>query len=261
MISIKTEALSWQPKGRAKPVLDSISLDFEPGEVYGIIGPNGSGKTSLLRHLMGFLPVTQGEVLWGDRGVSAYSRRELAKITAYVPQETRLDTDFTAEEVVFTGRNPYRGRFGGETAEDRALVREALIFTGSEKLAAQSFRSLSGGEAQKVVIARAIAQDTPWILLDEPVSGLDVKSEVEVLGRLRRLNREKNRSILMILHDINLAAEYCSRIVMLKNGHLLWTGSTAEGLSCSRLEALYDIPFERIEHGGRTFYRALAEKE
>ena len=246
--------LSWQPKGRGTPVLDRIFLEFEPGFVYGIIGPNGSGKSSLLRHIMGFLPVTRGEVLWGGRKVSEYSRRQLAKITAYVPQETRLDTDFTAEEVVMTGRNPYQSRFGGADGEDRAWVERALNFTGSTHLADQPFRSLSGGEAQKVIIARAIAQNTPWIVLDEPVSGLDVKNETEILERLKALNRDEKRSILIVLHDINLAARCCDRIVMLKNGTVLFAGDAAQGFSCERLEQLYEIPFEQLEYRGQRHF-------
>lgn len=251
---LESRELSWGPAGREKKVLEHMTLTFEPGYIYGIIGPNGSGKSSFLKHVMGFLPVQEGSLLWSERPVGEYRRRELARTVSFVPQETRLDTDFSAYDIVMTGRNPYQRRFGQTTAEDRRKVQEALAFTSCEALADQSFASLSGGEAQRVIIARAVAQDTEWMVLDEPVASLDIRNQVELMERLRSLNREKGTSVLMVLHDINLASAYCDRLVMLKGGRVLFAGAAREALTCERLRELYEIGFQEVNAGGRRMF-------
>lgn len=251
---LASRELSWRPAGRERRVLEHMTLTFEPGYIYGIIGPNGSGKSSFLKHVMGFLPVQEGSLLWGEQPVGKYRKRELARTVSFVPQETRLDTDFSAYEIVMTGRNPYQKRFGAAAAEDMEKVQEALAFTRCEALAEQSFASLSGGEAQRVIIARAVAQDTEWMVLDEPVASLDIRNQVELMERLKSLNREKGTSILMVLHDINLASAYCDRLVMLKGGRVLFAGDTREALTCQRLEELYEIGFQEADAGGRRMF-------
>ena len=258
-MEISCRNLSWKPKERSTPILNRVSLEFAPGSICGIIGPNGSGKSSLLRHIMGFLPVQEGEVLWGGRKVGKYSRKELARLTAYVPQETRLDTDFTAFDVVMTGRNPYQDRWGRPGEDDIKKTRKAMAFAGCSHLSRQPFRQLSGGEAQKVIIARAIAQETPWILLDEPVSGLDVKSETEVLTRLKKLNETEGTSILIVLHDLNAAAAYCDSIVMMKEGRVMFCGTACDAMNPARLDELYVITFGELSAGdGRKFFYPIA---
>lgn len=256
MQGIEVRALTWKAKGRKKEILKQVSLQFEPGHIYGIIGPNGSGKSSFLRHVMGFLPVQEGSVLLEEKEIGKYRRRELAQKIAFVPQQTRLDTDFSAYDIVMTGRNPYQARFGRVTKKDMELVTKALVFTRCEKIAEQPFMSLSGGEAQRVIVARAIAQDTEWMVLDEPVSSLDIRSEMELMEQLKRLNREKNTSILIVLHDVNLAAAYCDRLVMLRDGEVLYAGETKEGMTCGRLEELYGIGFRCVETDGRRLFYA-----
>lgn len=254
IVGAESRELSWQPKGAQRKALDHVTLTFETGNIYGIIGPNGSGKSSFLKHLMGFLPAMEGSVLWTGKPVETYRKKELAKTVSFVPQETRLETDFTAYDIVMTGRNPYQKRFQGADAEDVEKVKNALLFTRCEEFSEQPFSSLSGGEAQRVVIARAIAQDTEWMVLDEPVSSLDIRSQVELMERLRSLNREKGTSILIVLHDINLAAAYCSHLVMLKGGNVLCAGKTEDILTCERLEELYEIRFRQVCTDGRTLY-------
>lgn len=255
---MESRELTWKPKGRKKEILNHVTLRFEQGQIYGIIGPNGSGKSSFLRHVMGFLPVQEGSVQLEHKEIGAYRRNDLAKKVAFVPQETRLDTDFSAYDIVMTGRNPYQTRFGGATREDKELVEKALAFTRCEKLSEQSFSSLSGGEAQRVIIARAVAQNTDWMILDEPVASLDIRSQIELMEQLKRLNREKGTSIIMVLHDINLAASYCSRLIMLRDGKVLFAGETEEGMTCERLEALYGIGFCQVDTGERKLFYPTA---
>lgn len=252
--NIVISSLTWQPAPEKAPVLQEVTLELEPGNIYGIIGPNGAGKTSLLRHILGFLR-ERGAVTLGARAIEGYSAKELARELAFVPQRTDIDTDFTAKEVVMTGRNPYQKRFAGESAADRDAVAEALATTGSSHLAQQPFAQLSGGEAQKIIVARAIAQDTPWMLLDEPVASLDIRNQVEILENLKKQNQKTGLSVLMILHDVNLAAAYCHRLIMLKNGRVLRCGQTDGCLTRESLKELYDIEFSCVRGDeGRVWY-------
>lgn len=256
--TIKSKQLSWQPDAGKDPILKDISIMLEPGHVYGIIGPNGAGKSSFLKHLLGLLQVQgkTGAVFIGEKELRAYTAKELARELAFVPQKTDMDTDFTAQEVVMTGRYPYQSRWGGETEKDRLQVKHAMEIAGCLTYAEQPFYQLSGGEAQKVIIARAIAQDTGWVFLDEPVSSLDIRNQIEILRQLMRLNQENGISVVMVLHDVNLAAAYCDRLIMLKAGQVVYAGDTNCALTEERLEELYEIGFFtlRDEKGNPFFY-------
>ena len=242
-MSIVINHLSWTPQGMSSPVLSDISLELEEGQMTGIIGPNGSGKSSLLRHILRFLPVREGEIELDGRALAAWSRRKLARELSFVPQQTWLDTDFTAQDLVLTGRSPYIPRFGRESKKDIELAEEAMKLTGTDALAQRSFSSLSGGEAQRVVVARAVAQGTPWMLLDEPVSSLDIRHQLEILKSLAKLNRTQGISVVIVLHDVNLAAAWCSRLVLLKEGRVLDSGESSRVLSAEALRELYGIDF------------------
>lgn len=248
MGSINCNTLSWKPEKEMKPVLNKVTLEFSEGGFYAVIGPNGSGKTSFLRHIMKFLPVQEGSIFIDEKDIDGYRRQELAKKTAFVPQNTFLDLRFTAYDIVMMGRNPYQKRFGGVTKEDIKKVEEALEMVSLEGLRNSRMSSLSGGEAQRVAAARAIAQDTPWLLLDEPAASLDIKHQMGLMEILKSLNTQKGTSIIIILHDMNLVSAYCKDIVMMKHGEVRYMGKKEEVFNVSNLEELYEVPFICIKH-------------
>ncbi len=257
-VDIVSNHLTWTPEGTDHPILKDITLTLEPGHIYGIIGPNGAGKSSFLRHVLAFLKTENKEsIKIGSVSASDYPRKKLAKLLSFVPQKTDIDTDFTAEEIVMTGRTPYQSRFAGATDEDKNAVSRAFSLTKADKLKEKKFAVLSGGEKQKIVIARAVAQTTPWMLLDEPIASLDIKNQIEIMQTLALLNRQEGVSVLMVLHDINLAGNYCDRLIMLKDGQVIAAGDTDICLNEENLHALYDIPFFHVRApDGRTYFLA-----
>lgn len=248
MGNILCNQILWQPDKTREPILNKITIEFTAGNFYAIIGPNGSGKTSLLRHIMKFIDIKWGNISIDEKDITSYKRLELAKKTAFVPQNTFLDTNFTAYDIVMMGRNPYQKRFGGVTNEDIEKVEEALSMVSLSELKDIKVNSLSGGEAQRVAAARAIAQDTPWLLLDEPSASLDIKHQINLMEILKNLNKEKGTSIIIILHDINLVAAYCQNVIMMKAGEVRYFGSKEEVLTIDNLSDIYDVPFIRMEH-------------
>ncbi len=220
-------------------VLDAVSLTVAPGEIVGLLGPNGAGKSTLVRVVSGVLGGYTGRVLLGGSELAALSRREVARRVAVVPQEPRFDFPFTVLEIVLMGRHPHLSGLAFEAAEDLALARAALARAGAAELADRPIERLSAGERQRVVFARALAQAAPLLLLDEPVSFLDLRYQVELFDRVRELAAE-GRAVLAVLHDLNLAAEYCNRVVLLKQGRVIAQGPTAEALSYLHLKAAYE---------------------
>lgn len=257
-VDIVSNHLTWTPESADHPILKDITLTLEPGHIYGIIGPNGAGKSSFLRHVLAFLKTENKEsIKIGNTAASDYPRKKLAKLLSFVPQKTDIDTDFTAEEIVMTGRTPYQGRFETTSFADKEAVSRAFSLTKADKLKEKKFAVLSGGEKQKIVIARAVAQTTPWMLLDEPIASLDIKNQIEIMQTLALLNRQEGVSVLMVLHDINLAGNYCDRLIMLKDGQVIAAGDTDTCLNEENLHRLYDIPFFHVTApDGRTYFLA-----
>ena len=250
-VDIVSNHLTWTPEGIDHPILKDITLTLEPGHIYGIIGPNGAGKSSFLRHVLAFLKTESKESMKiGDVPAADYSRKKLARLLSFVPQKTDLETDFTAEEIVMTGRTP---------VNDKEAVSRAFSLTKADKLKDKKFAILSGGEKQKIVIARAVAQTTPWMLLDEPIASLDIKNQIEIMQTLLELNRQEGVSVLMVLHDINLAGIYCDRLIMLKDGQVIAAGNTNECLCEENLKKLYDISFFHMDtkKGQRYYYAEI----
>ena len=257
-VGITSNHLSWTPAHATEAVLKEITLTLEPGHIYGIIGPNGAGKSSFLRHVLAFLKSENKEsVKIGAIPASDYPRKKLAQLLSFVPQKTDLDTDFTAEEIVMTGRTPYQHRFEQNSKADEQAVSRAFSLTKADKLKEKKFAILSGGEKQKIVIARAVAQSTQWMLLDEPIASLDIKNQIEIMQTLSLLNKQEGVSVLMVLHDINLAGIYCDRLIMLKDGQVIASGDTANCLNEKNLRILYDIDFFQLTApDGHTYYLA-----
>jgi iron complex transport system ATP-binding protein len=222
-------------------VLDGVSIDVDRGTIVGLLGPNGSGKTTLLRIAAGMLVPRSGVVLLNDTPIDRFSRRDLARRMAVVPQETHTTFDFTVLDIVLMGRYPHLGRLELEGIADLQIAREALQATGTADLETRRFETLSGGEKQRVVIASALAQASDVLLLDEPTASLDLGYQLEIGLLLRRLNRERSATMVVCTHDLNLAAALCDQVVLIKRGHVLARGATRATLSSANILAAYDV--------------------
>lgn len=229
---------------RTRRVIDRVSFDIERGGVIGLLGPNGSGKTTLVRLLAGMLRPDSGQVLLDGASVNEMSRRDLARRVALVPQETHTTFDFSVIDMVLMGRYPHLGPFELERPADLEIARDALRATGTEDLEARSFRTLSGGEKQRVVIAAALAQESDLLLLDEPTTALDVGYQFEIASLLKRLNAEHGTTMIVSTHDLNLAAALCERVVLLRSGSVIAQGPTAQTLTAENIRLLYNVEAE-----------------
>ncbi|HZO87580.1 MAG TPA: heme ABC transporter ATP-binding protein [Chthonomonadaceae bacterium] len=224
----------------AQNVLETVDVAVETGEFVGLIGPNGSGKSTLLRVLSQALRPRRGQVRLEGREIGSWSSRELARRLAFVPQEEPAVFDFTVRDVVLMGRHPHHRRFQGDTAEDYACVARALADADILHLADRPITQLSGGEHRRVLLARALAQQTPFLLLDEPTAHLDVTHQIEILALVHRLTRERGVGALAALHDLNHAAEFCDRLTLLCAGRRIAEGLPEAVLTPVNLRAAYD---------------------
>ncbi len=229
---------------RKTPVFDALDLRFAEGEWTAILGPNGTGKTTLLRLAAGSIRATSGTLSLFGRPLSTVSPRERARLVAVVPQETHLIFEFTVKEVVAMGRSPHLGLLGFESERDRAIVRTAMERTDVAHLAERLFGALSGGERQRAVVARALAQEPRLLLLDEPTAHVDLKHQLAAYELLKALNTQSGLTLIVASHDINLAARYCGRIVLLRDGRVLADGTPEEVLRRETLRAVYDVDVE-----------------
>ena len=218
--------------------VEALTFTVEPGEVLGVIGPNGSGKSTLVRLLSGALAAQRGTVELGGDPLSALARREIARRLAVVPQEPRFEVPFTALEAVLLGRHPHLAGVAFESERDVAIARAALARVDALALADRLVDELSSGERQRVVMARALAQETPALALDEPSSFLDLRHQVVLFDLVRELAQE-GRALLAVLHDLSLAAEYCDRVLLLERGRAAALGPTAEALTYANLTRVF----------------------
>lgn len=232
-------------------ICSEISLEVESGRVVGIMGPNGSGKTTLLRSAYRMLRPRSGQVVVGGEDLWELSPLEAARRIAVVVQEPRTDFEFTVREVVAMGRSPYQSAFAGESADDRQRIDDALAHVDMTALANRSFSTLSGGEKQRALIARALVQEAGILLLDEPTNHLDIRYQFEVLDLVRGVGV----TTLISIHDVNLAAEYCDYIVVLKGGRIQAAGPVETVLIPEVLEPVFEVRVERVTRaGGRSLY-------
>jgi iron complex transport system ATP-binding protein len=216
-----------------------LSFTIERGEVFGVIGPNSAGKTSLLRLLTGVLSPQRGEIRLAGRPIGALRPWELAREVAVVPQEAPRPFPFTVEQLVLMGRYPHAPRRFFEDAADAAAARAAMIATETQALATLPLERLSGGERQRALLARALAQEPRLLVLDEPTAHLDLRYQAETAALLRRLNRERGMTILLVSHDLNLAGELCDRLLLLRAGEIARVGTPAEVLEQGLLEDVF----------------------
>lgn len=222
--------------------LKGIDLDILKGEVLGILGPNGSGKSTLLRIMDGLLAPREGEIRFRDLPLANRNRKGLAREVAFVAQENAFRFTFTVLEVVLMGRAPHLGRLQFEGKRDIDTALHSLEAMNALELAERSIHELSGGERQRVLIARALAQEPQVLLLDEPTSFLDIKFKREIFEILSSLNKRDGLTIVVVSHDIDLAAHYCQRLIMLKNGHLFTAGTPEATITAANVESVYDCP-------------------
>ena len=235
---IELRDLSFAYRDRA--VLKSICLSVGTGEMVGILGPNGSGKTTLLRVLSAIL-VGTGKAELNGRDIKEYGRRELSRLFAVVPQENRVSFPYRVTEIVLMGRASYHGAFALEGKKDLEVARESMELTDCLTLSNRYFHELSGGEKQRVMIARALAQEPRIFLLDEPAAFLDFRHQVDVFALLRRLSRDRGLTVVAALHDINLAAVFFPRLVVLREGEIYRDGSPREVLTEKTIDEVYGL--------------------
>ncbi|SCL17503.1 ABC transporter ATP-binding protein [Micromonospora inyonensis] len=232
---LRADQIGWGVAGVR--ILAEVALTAEPGATVGLLGPNGSGKSSLLRLLAGLARPDSGLVLLDDVALSALSRRALSRRIAVVTQQAVTDVEMSALEVVLLGRIPYRPRLAGVAAADVALARHALAEAGLAGFEQRRWSTLSGGERQRVDLARALVQEPDLLLLDEPTNHLDIRHQLDLLQFLS----ESATTVVVTLHDLNLAAQYCDRLVLLHAGRVVAAGAPAEVLTADRIAQAYRV--------------------
>jgi iron complex transport system ATP-binding protein len=234
-----------------RPILRGVNLTVEAGQVVALVGPNGVGKSTLLRVLSGVVPARGGEARLNGVDLLRLPPAERARRLAVVPQMIKLPEAFTVGELVLMGRTPHLPLWGGETRQDCEIAWQAMRRTHIEDLAARRVDELSGGEQQRVVIARALAQEPQVLLLDEPTAHLDLKHQVAVLELVRSLAHEHGLAVLLTLHDLNQAAQYADRVALLHQGQIVAEGSAQAVFTPERLSEVYGVPVTISRHPTR----------
>lgn len=222
-------------------VLKNMDLTIEPGFFYGLLGPNGSGKSTLIDILAGILQLHSGSISFSDKNLISLTRRELSRKVALVPQAISIGFDFTVYDIVLMGRHPYIPRFGSPTSKDFDIVDKALALLDIDKLAERPVTQLSGGEKQRVIVARAIAQDTPVLLLDEATSNLDIEHTLHIMRVLSRKVRNSNNTVIAAIHDLDLAAAYCDRLIVLKDQSIRGLGNVESIMTSEMIGDVFSV--------------------
>jgi len=242
--AIRVEDLSLSYGSRE--VLSHIAFDAQKGDFIGVIGPNGAGKTTLLRALGGSLTPKTGAVLYGGEDIRHIGRRELSRRVAFVPQALKIPVAFTVAELVAMGRIPYLGGWAGLGSHDREVVGRVMDQTDLTELSDRPVNELSAGEQQRAVVAMALAQEPGILLLDEPTAYLDIQHTWQLLELIHKLNSTQELTVIMCLHDLNLAAEFCERLLLLERGRLAAQGVTGEVLQADILSRVYAHPVDVV---------------
>ena len=227
--------------GFSKFYLDDINLTFNKGEFVSLLGPNGCGKSTILKIITGILKVENGNLLLNNRDYKSISRKNLAKTIAFVPQNFSTIFPFSIYEIVMMGRTPYLNLIGYETGKDKKIVEEALELVEISHLKNHGINEVSGGEAQLAFIARAIVQEPEIILLDEPNAHLDIKHQVSIFSLIKKINREKNLLVITVSHDLNLAGYYSDRIILMKSGKIFSDDNAEKILTSENIKNVFEI--------------------
>lgn len=240
----------------AARVVRQLSATIERGEWVALIGPNGAGKTTILRALAGLVPFS-GEILLEERAVASCPRREIARRVALVPQNPQIPPELTVAEYVLLGRTPHIGQLATEGRADRLAAERAIARLALRSFARRSLGSLSGGELQRVVLARALAQDAPILLLDEPTSALDLGRQQQALELVDSLRRDEGLTVISAMHDLSLAGQYADRLLLLDRGQVVAGGAAREVLSEESIAAYYGASVRVVHENGSVFVLPL----
>lgn len=232
----------------AQPLLENISFNVKPGQILGVIGPNGVGKSTLIRVISGTIHLDSGKVLVNDLDISQMSQNQRARNIAVVSQNMTLPAAFTSWEIVLLGRTPYLGFLGNVSKSDEQIAEDAMQLTHTWHLRDRYVNHLSGGEKQLIMLARALAQSAPVLLLDEPTAHLDLKYQVEMLNHVKELTINKQLSVVIVMHDLNLVARYSDQIALISRDNRFWIGSHSEILQEELLSSVYQLDLK--VHGG-----------
>ncbi|MEX1376991.1 MAG: heme ABC transporter ATP-binding protein [Eubacteriales bacterium] len=248
MIEIKNVCFSYDNKRNA---IDTINLSIEQGEIFTIIGPNGSGKSTLLKCISGYLNSDSGTIDVNGKNIKKCTAKEIAKTMALMQQHFALDYDFTVMEVVLMGRNPHIKRLKSESKDDYEIANESLKKAEIYHLKSRNITTLSGGEWQRMILARALCQQSSIMLLDEPVAGLDIKHQINLMSIVAKLSKQNKISAVCVLHDLNLANNYSDKIALLKNGKIYTVGKPDDVMTVENLEYVYETKINIILDNGR----------
>jgi cobalamin transport system ATP-binding protein len=232
----------------SRQILYDLDLTVQPGEILAVVGPNGAGKSTLIRTASGVLRPSHGRVLVNEQDLAALSDMQRARLLAVVPQNNQLPGTFSVYQTALMGRTPYLNWLGHTGPSDHAMTQIALEQTQMSAFANRLVGDLSGGEKQRVLLARALAQDAPLLLLDEPTTYLDLQHQSGLLNLIRKLCQEKTLAVLIVLHDLNLASVYADRVALLVDGKLQAVGNPDQVLTSETLSAVYHVPVHVIPH-------------
>ena len=232
----------------SKTILHDISFAVQPGEILALIGPNGTGKSTLIRAISGVISIKSGDVFSNGENLADLTIRQRAKTLSVVPQARQLGGAFSVEQAVMMGRTPYLSWLRQESEADKAAVKLALEQTSLEAFADRSIAQLSGGEQQRVLLARALAQSTPTLLLDEPTNHLDLQHQTNLLSIVKRLAKEESLTVLVAMHDLNLVSFFADKVALLANGNLECLGTPEEVIRAENISAVYQTPVEIVKH-------------
>jgi len=229
-------------------VIEQLSLEFGEAEFCALVGPNGAGKSTLLKSMIGFIPYSSGSIEIDGKDIKDWSKQQLAKKISLIPQDFQLQFDHQVKELILMGRFPYIGYWQNYSRKDRGIADKIIEQLDLVELAEKRFSQLSGGERQRVAIGRALAQEASTILMDEAFSHLDLNHQIEIMQLLSKINREQKKRIILVSHNLNLASEYCERVVMLKKGKLIADGKPTEVITKENIKKLFGTELLIIKH-------------
>ena len=246
VVMLKVESLT--VSYGSKVVLRNVSFAVKPGEILALIGPNGAGKSTLIRAMTGVVHIKSGRVSVDGQNLAGLSPAQRARILAVVPQARQLGGAFSVEQAVMMGRTPYLNWLGQEGETDKAAVRLALKQTSLDAFADRQIAKLSGGEQQRVLLARALAQSTPILLLDEPTNHLDLQHQTNLLEIVKKMAEEKQLAVIVAMHDLNLVSFFADKVALLVNGEIQALGTPQEVIRAEQISAAYQTPVEIVSH-------------
>ena len=238
-------------------VLRNVSLKVKTGEILGIIGPNGSGKTTLVKCINRNVTPEAGAVLVDDDDIMRMSRKEIAKNIGVVPQISLISFPFTVYDIIMMGRYSHTKNFCGKDKKNESIVRQCMELTSTVNMSDRLITEISGGEYQRVIIARAMAQEPKVLLLDEPTLHLDINHQIEILELVRSLAKNKNLTVIMVMHDLSLAARYSDNIIMLNNGSIFDSGAPEQVINTENIKDVYGIEVEINRNNKRKYLNVI----